>query len=39
MRQIFQVPKFKETELWTEQLLQDGYCVIRDAIPVPWLRS
>jgi hypothetical protein len=30
-----QVSASKATILWTQQLLQDGYCVIRDAVPMP----
>jgi hypothetical protein len=30
-----QVSVSKATTLWTQQLLRDGYCVIRDAVPIP----
>lgn len=29
--------KSKITGLWMEQLLRDGFCIIRDAIPAPWV--
>lgn len=31
--------KSKSTSLWANQLLQDGFCIIRDAVPMPWIDS
>lgn len=35
MTNTSRISSSKATSLWTQQLLQDGYCVIRDAVPTP----
>lgn len=39
MTNISQSSVYKVISLWTQQLLQDGYCVIHDAVPVPLIEK